>query len=124
MTDHPRPAGVDPDALLEPSEPALTHATEIGRRVGLRVEAWLGARLLDGLGAEMRPIVAELVEAEIRSHAGPPPVGVVDVRLGYVEALLLTSVCIEAGGDTARGPEENRILADLRAKLLASLGLA
>ena len=131
MIDHRRPAGVDPSVLCEVTKPAPCDARAIGRRVAMKA---LAKAIVDSAeppagvtGAERELIVcgldlAALVEAEIRSTGGTPPLGSVDLRLGYVEALLVVTSIVEAIDD-GRPATEREILSELRAKFFRGLGL-
>jgi len=128
MKEHRRPAGVDPTVIAPPAS-LDAEARAIGRRVEAKVFAlvagdnWPGdptpemrAEVIAALG------IAEIVEAEIGSIHGTPPSGVVELRLGYDDALTLATAIVEAE-HTDRSATERDILAKLREKIFEALGL-
>ena len=125
MTDHRRPAGVDPTQLGRASEIARDvfegEAQAIGRRAAAKLVAKLGAEGLDL--PETREAFAEIVEAEVRSAFGTPTPGEVVVRLSYPEAVQVATAVVEASTPD-RSASEGEILADLRGKLFSSIGIA
>ena len=128
MNHHRRPAGVDP-TVLDPTPTSLdTQAATIGRRVAAKVVASrAGAapgtvfHALDGLDLDPDDLAA-MVEAEIRSTDGTPPLGVVDVRLSYPHAQTLLFAIIDAQGSSTDATD-HRNLAELRRIFFKALGL-
>ncbi len=126
MSDHRRPAGVDPTVL----DPAPTHLDTQARAIGRRVAAKVFARaiVVDGVTAGERELVvrgldlATIVEAEIRSTDGTPPLGVVDVRLSYPHARTLLFAIVDAHGASKCATDRGN-LAELRRIFFEALGL-
>jgi hypothetical protein len=124
VSDHRRPAGVDP-TVLRPAQTLLdAQAQAIGRRVRAKVLAIGEERDLffaDRL-AFIRDELAAIVEAEIRSTGGTPPLGVVDVRLSYPHAQTLLFAIVDAHRATKCATDRDN-LAELRRIFFEALGL-
>jgi hypothetical protein len=128
MNDHRRPAGVDP-TVLRPAQTLLdAQAQAIGRRVAAKVVASrAGAapetvfHALDGLDLDPDDLAA-IVEAEIRSTHGTPPLGVVDVRLSYPHAQTLLFAIVDAHGATKCATDRDNLV-KLRRIFFEALGL-
>jgi hypothetical protein len=105
-----------------------TQAQAIGRRVAAKVVASRAGsapgtvfHALDGLDVDPDDLAA-IVEAEIRSTDGTPPLGVVDVRLSYPHAQTLLFAIVDAHGASKCATDRDN-LAKLRRIFFEALGL-
>lgn len=89
-------------------------AAGIARRVALKLDVSREPLTHD--------LIAEYVEAEIRSTGGTPATGVVDLRIDYPEAVAMLSAVAEVIGQDSRTVSELQSLVQTRRKLHLAIG--
>lgn len=117
---HAAVLGVRPE-LPEECDAVIAEADAIGRRAARKILVRLGA-----VGWELpetHQMMADTIEAEVRSTWGTPREGDAVLRLPYEHAVQALTAIVEATGPD-RTASENEILGDVRAKFLVALGLA
>lgn len=97
-------------------------AGAIGRRAAIKLAHRFGAVATRLEIPDFFDRVAETVEAEIRSAEGTPRPGELVLRFTYAEAVQTVTAILEAMHE-GRSATEEEILAELREKFFASLGI-